>query len=31
MADGDLARKLRCSTMAVFYRRKLLKISALCV
>jgi len=28
MPDGDLARKLRCSPMAVFYRRKRLKIPA---
>jgi len=28
MADGDLARELRCSPMAVFYRRKRLKIPA---
>jgi len=28
MPDTDLARKLRCSPMAVFYRRKRLKILA---
>ena len=28
MPDGELARKLRCSPMAVFYRRKRLKIPA---
>ncbi len=28
MPDGDLGRKLRCSPMAVFYRRKRLKIAA---
>jgi len=28
MTDIDLARKLRCSPMAVFYRRKRLRIPA---
>jgi hypothetical protein len=28
MSDGDVARKLRCAPMTVFYRRKRLKIAA---